>query len=48
MGLKLDSGRLRSSFALADSDASGDIDFDEFLMMMTAKMVRTDAAAPAY
>jgi membrane protease YdiL (CAAX protease family) len=31
MGLKLDSNKLRSNFALADTDQSGDIDFDEFL-----------------
>ena len=31
MGLQLDQSRLVSSFAAADSDESGDIDFDEFL-----------------
>ena len=31
MGLKLDEAKLQSSFALADTDGSGDIDFDEFL-----------------
>ena len=31
MGLKLDDEGLRSTFSLADTDQSGDIDFDEFL-----------------
>lgn len=36
MGLKLDETKLRSSFQLADTDASGDIDFDEFLEFVGA------------
>ena len=36
MGLKLNEKKLQSSFALADTDASGDIDFDEFLEFVGA------------
>lgn len=31
MGLKLRARQLERSFSIADSDSSGDIDFDEFL-----------------
>ena len=47
LGFEPKKEEIKKMIADIDKDGSGTIDFDEFLMMMTAKMVRTDAAAPA-
>ena len=48
LGFEPKKEEIKKMIADIDKDGSGTIDFDEFLMMMTAKMVRTDAAAPAH
>ena len=48
LGFEPKKEEIKKMIADIDKDGSGTIDFDEFLMMMTAKMVRTDAAARAH
>jgi Ca2+-binding EF-hand superfamily protein len=41
LGFDVSKEEIKKMLASVDSDASGEIDFDEFLQMMTGRMVRT-------
>ena len=40
LGFDVSKEEIKKMLASVDSDASGEIDFDEFLQMMTGRMVR--------
>ena len=44
LGLKLEESKLGLAFQLADSDSSGGIDFDEFLIFVNQSKVKASQA----